>query len=175
MASKWAWDDSGCRPSEAGVVGSVLCAVWMGLSALQGTPETQAVSQVLDDWHLAAAQADGSRYFGHLAEDAVFLGTDGTERWSKPAFEAFAQPFFAKGRAWRFRATRRTVQLLAKGQVAVIEEDLDTPNLGPARGSGVLEKRKGTWKIVQYNLSVPIPNALMADIKQRIAASRSGQ
>jgi len=47
-------------------------------------------------------------------------------------------------------------------------EALATPNLGPARGSGVLLRKNGVWKIAQYNLSVPIPNALMDEVKQRI-------
>lgn len=135
------------------------------------TPEA-AVAAVLDDWHLAAAQADEARYFGHLAEEAVFLGTDGTERWAKPAFRAFAHPFFARGKAWSFRATRRTVAFAGKGSVAYFEEDLATPNLGPCRGSGVLELRDGAWKLLQYDLSVPIPNPLMDEVKNRIRNHR---
>jgi hypothetical protein len=53
--------------------------------------------------------------------------------------------------------------------VAWFDEALDTPNLGPCRGSGVLVKEGNSWKIAQYNLSVPIPNALMDEIKERIA------
>lgn len=142
------------------------------LLALAQAPskEEQAVRAVLDDWHLAAAQADEGRYFGHLAEEAVFLGTDAAERWDKKAFLAFAHPYFAKGKAWSFKATRRTVAFAGGERVAYFEEDLATPNLGPARGSGVLEKRKGAWKLLQYNLSVPIPNPLMKEIKERIAA-----
>jgi len=128
-----------------------------------------AVAAVLDDWHRAAAQADEARYFGHLAPEAVFLGTDGTERWDKAAFQAYAHPHFAKGRAWSFKAVKRHIAFAAGGTVAWFDEDLDTPNMGPCRGSGVLELRQGTWKILQYNLSVPIPNALMGEIKTRIA------
>lgn len=127
-----------------------------------------AVASVLDDWHRAAAQADEDRYFAHMAEDAVFLGTDGTERWDKAAFRAYAHPHFAKGRAWAFKAVRRTVTLNAEGTAAWFDEDLDTPNLGPCRGSGVLTLEKGAWKVRQYNLSVPIPNALMKEVKARI-------
>ena len=135
----------------------------------QASPEV-AVGRILDDWHLAAAQADEGRYFGHLAEEAVFLGTDATERWDKTHFRAFAHPFFAKGKAWSFKATRRTIAFAGRGSVAVFEEDLDTPNLGPCRGSGVLEQRDGVWKLLQYNLSVPIPNPLMKEVQGRIAA-----
>jgi hypothetical protein len=133
-------------------------------------PAEAAVARVLDDWHLAAAQADEARYFGHLAEAAVFLGTDASERWDKASFRAFAHPFFAKGKAWSFRAVRRTISFAAGGAVAYFDEDLDTPTMGPCRGSGVLEAGPGGWRILQYNLTVPIPNALMREISGRIGA-----
>src|SRR5262245_38868277 len=69
--------------------------------------EQAEIGRVLDDFHDAAAKADEERYFGHLGKDSVFLGTDAKERWDKEAFRAFAHPYFAKGKAWSFRATRR--------------------------------------------------------------------
>jgi hypothetical protein len=142
--------------------------------ALAAAPPVQAhpsaaVGRVLDDWHLAAAQADEARYFGHLDERAVFLGTDATERWGKEAFRTFAHPFFARGAAWSFRATRRAVTF-ASPTVALFDEDLETSTLGPCRGSGVLECRDGLWRILQYNLSMPIPNPLVKEVRARIAA-----
>lgn len=143
----------------AGLLGAPLVA--------QGTA-AEAVARVLDDWHDAAAKADEGRYFGHMTEDAVFLGTDATERWVKPAFQKWAHPFFARGRAWAFKATRRSITLAPGGQMAWFDEDLATPNLGPCRGSGVLVKAGDRWRIAQYNLSVPIPNALMDAVKHQI-------
>ena len=125
------------------------------------------VARVLDDWHDAAAKADEERYFGHFAVGGVFLGTDGKERWTVPDFRAYAHPHFAKGKAWSFRSTRREVTFL--GDTAWFDEDLDTPNLGPARGSGVLVRdERGDWKIAQYNLSVPIPNERFKEVKALI-------
>ena len=135
------------------------------------TPAHKSIATVLDDWHLAAAQADEVRYFAHLAEDAVFLGTDASERWTKPAFQAWAHTIFQRGKAWSFKATRRVVSLSKNGEVAWFDEDLATPNLGPSRGSGVLSKQGGRWRIEQYNLSVPIPNALMKTVKEQIEVS----
>lgn len=65
--------------------------------------------------------------------------------------------------------------LSADGTTAWFDEDLDTPNLGPCRGSGVLTLEKGRWKVRQYNLSVPIPNALMKDVKARIEVQSKGE
>ena len=71
--------------------------------------EAAAIHAVLDDWHNAAASADEVRYFSHFTSDAVFLGTDRTERWDLRAFQTFAHPFFAKGKAWSFTPVRRDV------------------------------------------------------------------
>jgi endonuclease/exonuclease/phosphatase family metal-dependent hydrolase len=46
---------------------------------------------------------------------------------------------------------------------------LDTPNLGPCRGSGVLLLIGREWKIAQYNLSVPVPNDLVGGVVKQIA------
>ena len=131
-----------------------------------------AVGRILDDWHDAAAKADEPRYFAHFAKGGVFLGTDGTERWTVPEFRTYAHPFFARGKAWSFRSTHRTVTF--RGDVAWFDEDLDTPNLGPARGTGVLVREdRLTWKIAQYNLSVPIPNEHFKDVKALIEAQHA--
>lgn len=135
----------------------------------EGTPEAQ-VAAVLDDWHRAAARAEEERYFAHFTPDAVFLGTDGSERWTRDAFRAWARPYFQAGKAWDFTASQRHVSVSADGAVAWFDEALTTTNMGPARGSGVLVRREGAWKIAQYNLSVPIPNALLPDVKARIEA-----
>ncbi|MBL9021418.1 MAG: nuclear transport factor 2 family protein [Myxococcales bacterium] len=128
--------------------------------------ERQAIVTVLDDWHDAARRADLERYFGHLAEDAVFLGTDATERWTKAAFLAYAKPHFDRGKAWAFRATRREIVVDASGAIAWFDEDLETEGLGPARGSGVLARRGGAWKILQYNLTITVPNDRFALVKE---------
>lgn len=132
--------------------------------------EEKAIAAVLDDWHAAAAAADEARYFGHLTEDAVFLGTDATERWDKKAFLAYAHPHFAKGKAWTMRAARRTIVIAEGGRAAWFDEDLETARLGPARGSGVLVRAQDGWRIAHYNLSIPIPNDRFDAVKQLIAA-----
>ena len=124
------------------------------------------VAKVLDDFHAAAAAADEERYFSHLAEDSVFLGTDAKERWTKSQFRTYAAPHFARGKAWSFRAQRRSIALSDDGDWAWFEEQLDTPNLGPARGSGILTRRGGRYVILQYNLALTIPNERFSIVKQ---------
>lgn len=143
----------------------ILCAT---LHLAAQSPAEKAIAAIIDDWHLAAAQADEARYFGHFAEGAVFLGTDGTERWTKDSFQAWAHPFFKRGKAWSFKATRRAITLGKDHRTAWFNEDLATPNMGPCRGSGVLSLEQEGWQLQQYNLSVPIPNALMNAVKAQI-------
>lgn len=135
-------------------------------------PEAAAaeVARTLDAWHAAAAAAKEEEYFSRFTPDAVFLGTDGTERWTRDEFRRYAHPYFARGKAWSFKAVRRHVFFSPDGRTAWFDEDLATPNLGPCRGSGVVLLEPGSWKIAQYNLSVPIPNFLMNEVKQRIEA-----
>src|SRR6185503_3178798 len=77
-------------------------------SAPAADPE-RAVARVLDDWHQAASVADGARYFGHMAEDAVYLGTDASERWTLPEFRSFCEPYFSKGVGWTYEPRERHV------------------------------------------------------------------
>jgi ketosteroid isomerase-like protein len=134
--------------------------------------ETAAISAVLDSFHAAAARADEEAYFALLAPNAVFLGTDATERWDKPAFRAFAHPYFAQGKGWTFTPRDRHVDLSRDGRVAWFDEQLDSATYGECRGSGALEKLDGGWKIVQYNLTIPMPNDLAKELVARIREAK---
>lgn len=131
---------------------------------------TAAVDAVLDDFHAAAASADGARYFGHFAADGVFLGTDASERWHVEAFRAYAEPHFSQGRGWTYTARERSVAISDAGDVAWFDERLHSEKYGEVRGSGVLIRRDGGWRIAHYNLSFPIPNAIAGEIVDRIRA-----
>ena len=131
-----------------------------------------SIDRMLDDWHQAASVADESRYFGHAAPEFVFLGTDAGERWDLASFRAFAHPYFAKGKAWTFEPHDRHVQIAPDGDVAWFDEKLDSASYGNCRGSGVVRRIDGRWRIAQYNLSIPIPNALAKEFVARIRASK---
>ena len=137
-------------------------------AAFAQTPADR-VSAVLNDWHGAAAAADEPRYFNHFAANGVFMGTDATERWTVAEFRKWAKPYFDRKNAWKFKPRDRRVDFSGDGSVAWFDELLDTPNLGLCRGSGVLVLEGKEWKIAQYNLSIPIPNAMAKDIVARIA------
>lgn len=132
-------------------------------------PSDEKVNTVLDDWHNAAAEADFERYFSHFDNDSsIFMGTDATERWTIAVFRPWSKPYFDRGRAWNFTPVERHVYFSPNGKTAWFDEELDTPNLGPARGSGVLVKREEGWKIAHYNLSIPIPNAIADTVVSQV-------
>jgi hypothetical protein len=156
------------------IVGSPSFTKVISLRALSADKESAkaetGINKVLDDWHQAAAAAEEERYFRHMAASAVFMGTDPTERWTKAAFQKWAHPYFAKGKAWSFKPKQRLITLHADGKVAWFDEMLDTPNLGLSRGSGVMVLEEKEWRIAQYNLSVPVPNDLFPEVKKIIDA-----
>lgn len=121
--------------------------------------DTASINKTLDKWHDAAAKADFDSYFGFLTEDAIFIGTDATENWDKKAFMEFAKPYFEKGKAWNFKSLERHIFFDKTGELAWFDELLDT-QMKICRGSGVLTKEAGQWKIKHYVLSMTIPNSL---------------
>lgn len=123
----------------------------------KGKTDTDAVNQLLDGWHKAAAEANSENYFNALTEDAIFIGTDATENWNKTAFKAFAKPYFDKGKAWDFKPLQRHVFFSKDKKIAWFDEVLDTW-MKICRGSGVLVKVGKEWKIQHYVLSATIPN-----------------
>lgn len=134
--------------------------------------EEAAIRSVLDSFHAAAAKADEAAYFGCLAEQAVFLGTDATERWTKEEFRKYCKPYFDKGIGWKYVPTQRHVSLAPDGKTAWFDELLENQKNGQCRGSGVLIHQQAEWRIAQYNLSIPIPNEAWPRIKPLVDAAR---
>lgn len=136
-------------------------------TAPAATPEAE-VGQVLDQLHTLASQADGDAYFALFTPDARFLGTDATERWSLDAFRAYALPYFNQGRGWTYEVIERDIAVSPTGDVAWFDERLTNAGYGETRGSGVLVRTEGGWKIAQYVLSFAVPNEVADDVVARI-------
>ena len=111
----------------------------------------------IDNWHLAASLADEQDFFGRMAENAVYLGTDAAERWLRDEFQAWARPYFEEKPAWDFTPRDRHLYLSQDEKLAWFEESLDTW-MGACRGSGVLKKYPDGWKIQHYHLALTVPN-----------------
>ena len=115
------------------------------------------INNTLDAWHKAAAEANFKNYFDAMTDDAVFIGTDATENWTKPAFQAYAKPYFDKGKPWSFKALERHIYFSEDKKTVWFDELLDT-QMKICRGSGVLVFVNNQWKIKHYVLSMTFPN-----------------
>jgi len=115
------------------------------------------INKTLDAWHKAAGEVKFDAYFNVLADDAIYIGTDATENWTKKEFSVWAKPFFDKGTTWNFKALERHIFFDKSGKLAWFDELLDT-QMKICRGSGVLVKVGKEWKIKHYVLSMTIPN-----------------
>nr|WP_298922937.1 nuclear transport factor 2 family protein [uncultured Allomuricauda sp.] len=127
--------------------------------------EKENINKVLDDWHLAASNADFDSYFSKMTADGVFIGTDATENWQNAAFKEFSKPYFDKGKAWSFTAVERNIYMNKAEDFAWFDELLDT-QMKLCRGSGVMKKENGQWKIAHYVLSIAVPNENAAELIQ---------
>lgn len=156
-------------PSLIGILGLLGCRSSQPLGEADfGDADRQAIEVVLDDFHLAASEADGERYFGHMSADAVFLGTDATERWTRDEFRAYAGPYFDAGRGWTYTPRERHVFVGPDRRTAWFDERLWNDKYGECRGTGALLEVAGEWKIAHYNLTLPVPNEIAAEVVERI-------
>ena len=119
--------------------------------------EKTEISKILDDFNVAAANAEFEKYFNFFADESTFIGTDATEIWNKQEFKTWAKPYFDKKKTWNFTSLKRNIHFNKDGKLAWFDELLDT-QMKICRGSGVLEKINGQWKVKQYVLSMTIPN-----------------
>jgi hypothetical protein len=115
------------------------------------------LDQLVNEWHVSAANANFKQYFDVTTKDFVFLGTAPGERWNKVDFQSFCKPYFDKGKAWDFKPSNRQWNVISNGTVAYFDEDLETW-MESCRGSGICVLENGEWKIAYYNLTVLIEN-----------------
>jgi ketosteroid isomerase-like protein len=141
-------------------------------SPLSKQTPREAIEALATNWHKAAAEADSTVFFGSLADDAIYIGTDKTEHWTKAEFLGFAAPYFARGKAWDFNATERHIFYDPNQQVAYWDEMLHTW-MGPCRGTAVV-KRDGVngWKIAHYTLSMTVPNEKVKEVIEATGETR---
>ena len=139
-----------------------------------------AISALLDDFHLAAAEADRDRYLGHFAPGGVFMGTDDWERWPLQEFEQYVDERFAGGTGWSYSPEDRHIMFAGAGmladdeldakapasqaQTAWFDEIMVSPRWGRYRGTGVLLLINGDWKIAHYSLTALVPNERFQDV-----------
>jgi hypothetical protein len=127
----------------------------------------------LNKWHNDVAKYDYDSYFDFMSEGFIYLGTDPGERWTKASFSEYCKPYFERKSTWDFKTNWRNWYFSDDQSIAWFEESLET-QMEECRGSGVLKKVNGEWKIAHYNLSVVIENSKMKKfIKLRRKKSRA--
>lgn len=151
-----------------GIVLLCFSSLFSNISFANNNQATELINATLNNFHLAAAQANLVNYFAQLTDNAVFLGTDASERWSKAEFKDYVAPMFSKGHGWRYKSIERHISLSKNSNTAFFDELLNNENYGLCRGSGILYKTAQGWKIAQYNLSVPLPNAIAKNLIEQI-------
>ena len=124
--------------------------------------QQRAIDALIDGLHQDAHEANFDTYFARYTSDAIFLGTDKTERWTIKEFKDYAKPAFADGHGWTYLVVERNWE--GEGNVRWFDEILFNEKLGHCRGTGVVELKDGQWKIVHYALTMLIPNEIAADI-----------
>ncbi len=125
------------------------------------------LNALIDNWHRAAARADADTFFGAMAEDGVYIGTDANERWLRDEFRAWAKDAFERDSAWAFEPKERHLEIAPDGSIAWWDEILETW-MGPCRATGILKLSSQGWKIQHYQLSVTLPNEKMPQFLELI-------
>lgn len=145
------------------IIPAFLLISFLALGAFAQT-EREDVDAVLDSIHRLASEADFEGYFGLYSEGAIFMGTDADERWTITEFKEYAKSSFESGRGWTYVKTERNIYFSADHNTAWFDEKLENDAYGDCRGTGVLTKIDGLWRVTQYNLTVPIPNPLLREV-----------
>jgi hypothetical protein len=146
------------------VMRTIILLMLLGSLAVNASQVPTAVDELLDGFHQAAAESNFDDYFRRFADDAYFLGTDAGERWSVAEFRAYARPAFMQGRGWKYDVVQRNIESTAGLQLFWFDEILFNQKLGRCRGTGVIVREKGVWKIAHYSLSMLIPNEIAAGV-----------
>lgn len=115
------------------------------------------INNLLDNWHLAATNADEETFFGSMTENAHYIGTDEKEDWTRDEMKIWAKEVFKQDSAWDFKKKTRNIYMYENQKLAWFDETLDTW-MGVCRGSGVVILTDEGWKIHHYVLSVAVPN-----------------
>ena len=125
---------------------------------LNADDENERINVLLDGLHQDAHEGNFENYFNRYSPDAVFLGTDKTERWTIKEFKAYAEPAFLDGHGWTYKVVERNLE--GEGNTLWFDEILFNEKLGHCRGTGVVQLINGEWKIAHYALTMLIPNSI---------------
>ncbi len=138
------------------LAGAVLLGLlYTGQGLAQTSPDA-----ALDTFYSAGMVGNQAGVIAVLAPDAVFLGVAGKPRLQGQELRDALNESIASGSRWNYLSSERVVRQSVDGSVAWFDERLADQQLGNGRASGVLLKNGEVWQIAQYNLTLPLPDAL---------------
>lgn len=138
----------------------------LAFSQTHNSDETQ-INQVLNSLHDAASKAQKERYLALFTHDAIFMGTDDWERWTRPVeFDAYVHKGFKEGEGWTYHPEQRHINYSTDGNTAWFDEITVSPKWGRFRGTGVLVRGADGWKIAHYALSFLVPNEAWPQVSE---------
>ena len=120
------------------------------------------IDALIDGLHQNAHEGNFQTYFDRYTPDAVFLGTDKSERWTMEEFKVYAERAFEDGHGWTYLVKERNWE--GEGNTRWFDEVLLNEKLGHCRGTGVVELIDGEWKIAHYALTMLVPNDIAAEV-----------
>jgi len=136
--------------------------------------DIDAIGTVIDNFHDAAKHGDNSRYLDSMSEDAVFMGTDEWERWPKqPQFVDYVAGRFKDGSGWDYHSVQRVIRVSDSADFAWFDEVIESATNGRFRGTGVLTRRDGEWKIAHYAMSFLIFNENWEEVVELTKKTRA--
>ena len=117
---------------------------------------------LLDGLHQDAHEGNFSSYFNRYSSDAIFLGTDKTERWTIEEFKIYAKSAFEDGHGWSYEVIGRNWE--GDSDIRWFDEILFNEKLGNCRGTGVVQQINDELKIAHYALTMLVPNSIAEDV-----------
>jgi uncharacterized protein (TIGR02246 family) len=129
--------------------------------------EKAQVQSVLDQWY-QMVETENLELFSRIMAhdpDMVTFGTDAAERWvGWEALNESVQKQFESFENVKISVTKQVIKISESGTVAWVSWVMDCDLLAQgepvsmkgARITGVLEKRQGSWVIVQCHTSIPV-------------------
>ena len=117
-------------------------AVTLALLPAIGSADDQqaAIDALIDGLHQDAHEGNFQTYFDRYTPDAVFLGTDKSERWTIEEFKVYAEPAFEDGHGWTYSVKERNWE--GDGTTRWFDEVLLNEKL--VAGTGVVTDR---WRV----------------------------
>ena len=130
--------------------------------SISADEQRASTDELLDGLHQDAHEGNFDSYFDRYSSDAIFLGTDKTERWTLEEFKDYARPAFDDGHGWTYSVVERNWE--GDSDIRWFDEILFNEKLGHCRGTGVVQLINNEWKIAHYALTMLIPNQIAAEV-----------